>query len=44
MNNKLQERSPEEQEYPHWNRVYLAVIVFTTALIFVLWLITKQFQ
>ena len=34
----------EEQEYPHWNRVYFTVIVFTIALIFVLWLITKQFQ
>lgn len=34
----------EEQVYPHWNRVYFAVITFTIALIFVLWLITKQFQ
>lgn len=34
----------EEQEYPHWNRVYLAVIIFAIALIFVLWLISRQFQ
>ena len=34
----------EEQEYPHWNRVYLTVIIFTIALILALWLISKQFQ
>jgi hypothetical protein len=34
----------EEQEYPHWNRVYAAVIFFTCALILVLWLITRQFN
>jgi hypothetical protein len=34
----------DEHEYPYWNRVYLTVIVFTIALIFVLWLISKQFQ
>jgi hypothetical protein len=34
----------EEREYPHWNRVYLTVIIYTIALIFVLWLISRQFQ
>ena len=34
----------DEQEYPHWNGVYLTVIIYTTALITVLWFISKQFQ
>jgi len=34
----------EEREYPHWNRVYLTVIIYAIALIFALWLISKQFQ
>ncbi len=34
----------EEAEYPHWNRVYFTVIVFTAVLITVLWYISKQFQ
>lgn len=34
----------EPREYPHWNRVYLAVISYTIALIFTLWLISKQYQ
>ncbi len=40
----MNEQPNEEQEYPHWNRVYFAVIIFTTAIITVLWYITKQFQ
>lgn len=40
----LDQEPTEEREYPHWNRVYLLVIVLTTVLIFVLWLITQQFQ
>ena len=40
MNNQLD----EEQEYPHWNRVYITVIIYSIALIFALWLISKQFQ
>jgi hypothetical protein len=34
----------ETREYPHWNRVYLTVILYTIALIFTLWLISKQYQ
>jgi hypothetical protein len=34
----------EEHEYPHWNRVYLAVIIYTIALIIGLWAISKAFQ
>jgi hypothetical protein len=33
-----------EKEYSHWNHVYAAVILFTCALIFVLWLITRRFN
>jgi hypothetical protein len=34
----------EPREYPYWNRVYLTVILYTIALIFTLWLISKQYQ
>lgn len=40
----MKEEKNEEQEYPYWNRVYLTVIIYTTVLIFVLWLISRQFQ
>ncbi len=40
----MKEQNNEEYEYPHWNRVYLTVIVYTIALITVLWYISKQFQ
>lgn len=34
----------EEPEYPHWHRVYLAVIVVTIAVIAALWLFSKSFE
>jgi len=34
----------EEREYPHWNRVYITVIIFTTCLIVGLWLFSRMFQ
>ena len=42
----MSEKNPnqEEAEYPYWRRVYLTVIVWTAVLIFVLWLITRQFN
>jgi hypothetical protein len=33
-----------EREYPHWNRVYLSVIIYTTCLIVGLWLFSRMFQ
>lgn len=35
---------PPNSEYPHWNRVYLAVIVVTVAVIAALWLFSKSFE
>jgi hypothetical protein len=35
---------PEEQEYPHWNRVYLVVIIVTIVVIAALWLFSKSFE
>ena len=35
---------PEEQEYPHWNRVYLTVIITTIVVIAALWLFSKSFE
>jgi len=34
----------DEREYPHWNRVYIAVIIYTIALIIGLWAVSKAFQ
>jgi len=34
----------EEREYPHWNRVYITVIIYTTCLIIGLWLFSRMFQ
>ena len=36
--------SPVEREYPHWNRIYLLVIVYTILLIAGLWLLSRQFN
>ncbi len=33
-----------EVEYPHWNRVYITVIIYTTVLIIGLWAISKLYQ
>ena len=35
---------PEEQEYPYWNRVYLAVIIVTIIVIAAMWLFSKSFE
>lgn len=35
---------PEEQEYPHWGRIYLGVILFTVAIIIGLWFFSKIFS
>jgi hypothetical protein len=34
----------DEQEYPHWRRVYITVIVYTIALIIGLWAFSKLFE
>ena len=45
MDKNTKEPLPEQEyEYPYWNRVYLAVILFAAALIFVLWRITLHFS
>ena len=31
-------------EYPHWNRVYLAVVITTIVVIAALWLFSKLFE
>ncbi len=35
---------PEEKEYPHWNRVYFAVLITTIIVISALWLFSKSFE
>lgn len=34
----------EEQEYPYWNRVYIAVVVFLVIVISALWMFMKMFE
>jgi hypothetical protein len=34
----------DEEEYPHWSRVYLTVIIYTLALIIGLWVFSQQFE
>lgn len=40
----MNQASEEEHEYPHWNRVYITVIVYTAALIVGLWAFSKLFE
>lgn len=40
----MNQPTENEREYPHWNRVYIAVIVYTAALITGLWLFSRLFQ
>jgi hypothetical protein len=35
--------APAEREYPHWNRVYAGVILFTIVTIVALWLFSRAF-
>ncbi len=34
---------PNEADYPHWNRVYLLIVIYTVALIFALALFSSIF-
>lgn len=34
---------PKEQEYPYWNRVYIAVIITTIVVITAMWAFSKSF-
>lgn len=41
------EQSPapdEKRDYVHWNRVYLAVILYTTIIISALWLFSRVYR
>jgi len=40
----MSQENEREHEYPHWNRVYITVIVYTIALIIGLWLFSRMFQ
>jgi hypothetical protein len=34
----------KEREYPHWNRVYITVVIYSICLIVGLWLFSRMFQ
>lgn len=40
----MADNNQEEREYPHWNRVYIIVIVYTVFLIAGLWAFSQLFQ
>ncbi len=40
----MNQPTEDEREYPHWNRVYITVIVYTIALIVGLWIFSKLFE
>ncbi len=40
----MNEDKQNEREYPHWNRVYITVIVYTIILIIGLWAFSRMFQ
>ena len=40
----MNQQNEPEQEYPHWNRVYITVIVYTIGLIVGLWVFSKMFE
>jgi hypothetical protein len=42
--NRQENGSGEEREHPYWNRVYIAVIVYTIILIIGLWAFSQMFQ
>jgi hypothetical protein len=42
--NENREAANQEREYPHWNRVYLIVIIYAIALIIGLWAFSRMFQ
>lgn len=39
----MKDLPPEEREYPHWNRVYIVVIIYTVVLIVALWMFSRAF-
>jgi hypothetical protein len=42
--NEMDIENQDEREYPHWNRVYITVIIYTIALIVGLWAVSRAFQ
>jgi len=40
----MNQQTEDEKEYPHWNRVYVTVIIYTIATIVGLWLFSRMFQ
>lgn len=39
----MTQQQNENEEYPHWNRVYLAVLLITFVTIVALWLFSRAF-
>jgi hypothetical protein len=40
----MNETPEDEKEYPHWNRVYVIVAVYTIVLILLIWDFSRMFQ
>lgn len=40
----MKEDQETEQEYPHWNRVYLIVVLYSIAIMVGLWLFSRMYD
>lgn len=40
----MSKENKDEREYPHWNRVYATVVVYTIVLIILIWAFSRMFQ
>jgi hypothetical protein len=39
----MDKEQPDGREYPHWNRIYMIVVIYTIALIGGLWAFSRLF-
>ena len=40
----MSKENEDEREYPHWNRIYKIVVIYTIALIILIWAFSQMFQ
>ncbi len=40
----MKEDQETEREYPHWNRVYLIVVLYSIAIMIGLWLFSRLYD
>ena len=40
----MSKEKQDELDYPHWNRVYIIVVIYTIVLIVLIWAFSRMFQ